>query len=278
MYCNRDEKIPAVLQEGKRKKLEEQLQEFNLAYNGEIRDTALYAAVSGPFTSFIGQENLLHFSYRRVGYLSHLLKTLNELPWQEGITGTEVIRELVRMNCNSNEVSNYLFEKIEEELMHCTTAKQKHQKLGQWQAFFRGIPVWHQMAWEKGMVSLGKELLEWIAELLGREEEGVVVKKKQSKTGETGLYYKMTVEELALRKRVERDAGYLSNRNITEMMQDLASVIHSVNTYEVSWQDLYNLFFNYNLQTVKSLTEKAFVMARILHKLEMELKKKKRNN
>jgi len=84
----------------------------------------------------------------------------------------------------------------------------------------------------------------------------------------------MTVEELALYIRVQKDAGYLKNHNISEMMEELSGIVHTPKQYDVSGQNLYNSYYKYKLTTVHSLSEKFFVFNRTLHQLEVKLKNK----
>jgi hypothetical protein len=129
------------------------------------------------------------------------------------------------------------------------------------------------MVWNKNSISLKEEMLVWIEKRTMRQgnrqggEPNTRIK-PTAKTNETGLLFMMTVEELALQKRVKKDLVI----SVTEMMQELAVILHTTKQYDVSWQNLYNCYFTYDLATIKSLTENFFVMT--LHQLEVKLKKK----
>jgi hypothetical protein len=89
---------------------------------------------------------------------------------------------------------------------------------------------------------------------------------------ETPVRVNMVWNKNSISLKEEMLVGYLSNRNITEMMQELSGILHTTKQYNVSRQNLYNCYFTYDLATIKSLTEFFFVMT--LHQLEVKLKKK----
>lgn len=278
-YVDRDAKMPLELQEIKRKQLQRLLLQFSAVFNNEMDDLPLYSAVTKPITSFLQAEVHELFSYSKTDYLFHYISALNHLPAKTKSPVMELIAILVRMNCNSIMLKKYIINKMKAEIQNCRSGKQVVSKLDDWQDFFREISVRLNMVFNKNSLYLKEEMLGWIElrllkELNGRGGKPDKLNQSTEKTEETGLLYMMTVEELALLKRVERESGFLSNRNTTEMMRELAPFLHTTKQYDVSWQNLYNCFYTLDIGTIKSLTEKMFVMSRTLHQLELTLKKK----
>jgi hypothetical protein len=278
-YLNREEKMPLALQRVKRRLLQDLLKQFTTVFNNEINDLPLYSAVTKPITSFLQAEVHELFSYSKTDYLFHYISALKHLPSKTKSPVMELISILVRMNCNSEALKKYIIDKMKAEVQKCDSDKLMGGILNNWKDFFTELPVRLNAIFNKNSVSLKEEMLRWIEIKLPKQVSGQdckSTKRNQSidKTGETGLFYMLTVEEYALLKRVEKDSGVISNRNTAEMMRQIAPLLHTVKQYDVSWQNLYNSFYNIEKTTVKSLSDKIFVITRALHQLELTLKRK----
>ena len=143
--------------------------------------------------------------------------------------------------------------------------------------------VMPDMAFHADAVSVKEDIIQWLKTALQYQPEtmsttiavSALVKEKEE-ASEKGIYYLMTVEEIALLKRVMKESGYISNRNITKLMKDVSTMVHSLHQYDVSWQNLYNSFYKFELTTIEGLNEKLFVMINRLKKMEIKLRQVKR--
>ena len=89
---------------------------------------------------------------------------------------------------------------------------------------------------------------------------------------EKGIYSSLTVEELALFVKAQKEAGLLKNKNMKQVAQNIAKDWHSKQKENISWQYLYNSMSTLDVSTIKSVDSKLMDMLNWLRKMKQGLK------
>jgi len=276
---NKDEKIPAIALS----KLQEQidLKNINDCMDG-FALAGLADIICHPFECIYNEPVNFFCSCRYAAYLQLMHEEITAFALSEQ-QQPDILSWLVSVNFNSTAFKAYYIDLISHKVKQVPTIKGKLEKLLFYQKQIGQVVVKENIALHHLSASVKEAIISWLQEEITylQQVQAMAIplpeRLSAKETGaEEGLYYKMTVEEIALFKRIMKDSGLLSNKNITVLMKDVAKTVHSVNQYEVSWQNLYNSFYKYELSTAESLQDKLFLMLNTVKKAGNKLKQQKK--
>ena len=89
---------------------------------------------------------------------------------------------------------------------------------------------------------------------------------------EKEIYSSLTVEELALFVKAQKEAGLLKNKNMKQVARAIAEDWHSKQKENISWQYLYNSMSALDVSTINSVDSKLMDMVNWLRKMKQGLK------
>lgn len=278
-YFNEEEKIPDAFLQSEKQGFCNKISLLKKSLNKTIDDNVLISIVFTVLGIFSNHSATVFITHHHFKYAQLLMTEMHHLICRKELIRLDIIRLLVYLNFNITEFKNYMVEYITAKIKSAKNRQEKAERLLLQYQFINQIQPMDGMALKPQSASVKEDIMEWISNELqcmektndSRMEAAKAVKNKEEMP-EAGIYYLLTVEEIALLKRIMKDSGYISNRNITVLMKDVSKMAHSVNQYDVSWQNLYNSFYRYDLSTTETLNEKLFVMVNTLRKLETKLK------
>ncbi|MDE3142760.1 MAG: hypothetical protein KGL19_01315 [Bacteroidota bacterium] len=278
-YFNEEEKMPDADLQTEKQSIANKLSLLKRSLSKTMDDDLLLSIVFTALAVFSNHSATVFITHHHFKYAQLLITEMHHLVSRKELIRLDIIRLLVYLNFNCTAFKNYLVEYMNAEIQTAKSRQEKAEKLLLQYRFMNQIQVMDGMALKPQSASVKEDIMEWIGNELQCMEktndsrmEAVKELKNKEEIQEAGIYYLLTVEEIALLKRIMKDSGYISNKNITVLMKDVSKMAHSVKQYEVSWLNLYNSFFNYNLTTIETLNEKLFVMLGTLRKLETKLK------
>lgn len=89
---------------------------------------------------------------------------------------------------------------------------------------------------------------------------------------EKGIYSVLTVEELGLLLKVQKDTGLLKNKNMKQVARSIAEYWHTKQKENISWQYLYNSMSTGDTATIRNLEDKLVGMVNWLRKMRSGMK------
>ena len=84
---------------------------------------------------------------------------------------------------------------------------------------------------------------------------------------EKGIYSQMTVEELGLFFKIQKDTDLIKNKNMKQVARSVAEYWHSKQKENISWQYLYNSMSSPDVGTMRALEDKLVGMVNWLRKM-----------
>lgn len=224
-------------------------------------------------------------SYRTHDYINDLF---GELENQKRIINIEGLRHpltalLIYLDFNDTSFKEYLVEQICATANNSKTIKEKIDKLSFYYKEFGQLPKKKNTSLFLAEVSVKEDMKAWLAREIKYLEKsqnlGVIVPASFHSSSEykRGIWYTYTIEELALMQRIQHDANYITNTNIIVMMQDLSKIAHTVKKHNISHNNLKNLFYKIDLDTIDSLHDKLLIMIRKLQDIKVGVIKKQKS-
>ena len=136
------------------------------------------------------------------------------------------------------------------------------------------------MALSNSFPSVQMDLVTWLftemTHLEKKQTLGIVApihfKESIEQDTEKGIYSSLTVEELALFVKVQKDTGVLKNKNMKQVARTIAEDWHSKQKDNISWQYLYNSMSKVDVGTISSLESKLMDMVNLLRKMRGGMK------
>jgi len=234
-----------------------------------------------PVSDFCNNHNV-RITYCKMQYLDHLLAELKRINKKRSNSHyPPMIELLIEMEFNCTKFIKYLTDYIDDEVQSIQTEKEKVDRL---LLHFKEINQVHSVhdSLNPTSPSVKESLSSWLKlELLyiteKQDEAGDKSKKKALSAidPDWGMHYLLTADELALFKKVKKEAGFLNIRNVTRMSEFMSENYSSKGREKTAAESYYNGYHTTNLAVHRSLYDKIMLMGRTLQKMELQLKKKK---
>ena len=276
-YFNYDERVPdATLLN---------LQETVRPQIAKLKRQLLKAGYESTLVEIVIQSVLIHYNnergqqltYRKLSYLKTLVNELEEMK-QEELTVSSypiLITFLVCMNFNIPAFKNYFIKFIHSEINKCISLAEKievisfhHKEVSQ----LRMKPCL-SLAPESPSVQL--DIVTWLFNEISYLEKKqalglaapVQFKEASDPEAEKGIYSILTVEELGLLLKIQKDTNLLKNKNMKQVARSIAEHWHTKQKENISWQYLYNSMSTVEMGTIRSLEDKLVGLVNGLRKM-----------
>ncbi|HMU46136.1 MAG TPA: hypothetical protein PKC72_07200 [Chitinophagaceae bacterium] len=226
----------------------------------------------------------ISLSYRSLAYTSELITALENL--KPGSTTANICPPLnvlvIYLNLNSTEFKDYIADCICSEVNTMNSVKEKLDRLFFYYKHINQMHTKPGVALIQDARSVKDEIKEWLAGeiryLQKTQNLGIIVpaRFKNETEYKQGIWCTYTVEEIALLHRLQHEAKFITNKKVRPMIDDLSKFIHTSSVHNISAKNLYNSFYNIDLDTIQSLNDKLFTLISHLRKLESQVKRKAR--
>jgi hypothetical protein len=276
-YCNYDHKIPdhewtllqhkwsneikIVKQKLTKFKTDKSLIEMLLAYLYNITDSSVQPTICR----------------RKMRYLNDLLIGISNLKQTKRTSNQcpPITTLLVYLDFNTTEFKDYLVDFICENAGTLTDPKARIERLS---FFYKQISQMHirpGATLRPASKSVKEDLKDWLAREIKYQEKthtiGFITPATFNQdVYNKGIWYNYSIEEMALFKRIEHEAGLITNKKIRPMIEDFAKIAHISSQHNISSKNLYNLFYNIELSTINSLHDKLFLLINQLQKIKSQ--------
>ena len=223
-------------------------------------------------------DNRQPLTYSRWEYIKELLNSLEQINPSDGYTShyTALIVQLVYMNFNATRFKCYLFKMIHNEIEAGASLPDKIEIISFHYKEIKQIQIKRDMAFTLFLPSLQMDLLTWLfnemTHLEKKQALGFVApiqfKEPGDPDSEKGIYSQMTVEELGLFFKIQKDTDLLKNKNMKQVARSVAEYWHSKQKENISWQYLYNSMSSPDVGTMRTLEDKLVGMVNWLRKMK----------
>ena len=227
-------------------------------------------------------DNRQPLTYSRWEYIKELLNSLEQINPSDGYTShyTALIVQLVYMNFNATRFKCYLFKMIHKEIEAGASLPDKIEIISFHYKEIKQIQIKRDMAFTLFLPSLQMDLLTWLfnemTHLEKKQALGFVApiqfKEPGDPDSEKGIYSQMTVEELGLFFKIQKDTDLLKNKNMKQVARSVAEYWHSKQKEIISWQYLYNSMSSPDVGTMRALEDKLVGMVNWLRKMRAGMK------
>ncbi len=223
-------------------------------------------------------------SYRKMRYLNDLLIGISNLKQTKRIANQcpPITTLLIYLDFNTTEFKDYLVDFICENAASLVDPKARIERLS---FFYKQISQLHirpGATLRPASKSVKEDLKDWLAREIKYQEKthtiGFITPANFNQdVYNKGIWYNYSIEELALFKRIEHEAGLISNKKIRPMIDDFAKIAHTSTQHNISPKNLYNLFYNIDLSTINSLHDKLFLLINHLQRIKSEVVQKQKD-
>lgn len=276
-YFNYEEKIPASkllqLQDGLKNRLAK-LQK-QLVKSGQ--DAPLVELVFKTIHMQSNNDTCQPLTYTRWEYIKKLLHSLERINPDDGYTShyPALIVQLVYMNFNATVFKNYFVKLIHAEINTGASLHDKIEIISFHHKEISQLPVKSGMALTTSMPSVQLDLVTWLftemTHLEKKQTLGIVAPVQFKEPGdpeaEKGVYSQLTVGELGLLLKIQKDTDLLKNKNMKQVARSVAEHWHSKQKENISWQYLYNSMSSPDVGTIRSLEDKLVGLVNRLRKM-----------
>lgn len=276
-YFNYDEKVPAStllnLQDGLKQRIT------------KLKKQLLKAGHDSPLIELVIQTIQIHcynktyqpLTYKKLSYLKALLQAMEEMKPEELPAShyPPLIVLLMYMNFNFPGFKNYFVKLIQAEINNCISLTDKIEIISFHHKEISQLPMKPEMALTPESYSVQLELVTWLfnemTHLEKKQTLGLVApiqfKEPGDPEAEKGIYSMLTVEELGLLLKIQKDTNLLKNKNMKQVARSIAEHWHSKQKENISWQYLYNSMSTVEMGTIRSLEDKLVGLVNGLRKM-----------
>lgn len=224
-------------------------------------------------------DSIVHptISYRKMRYVTDLLIGITNLKKTDRIANQcpPITTLLIYHDFNDTGFKDYLVDFICTNANEVEAVKAKTERL---LFFYKQISQLHMRpgaSLRPAAKSVKEDLKDWLAREIKYLEKtqslGLLVPPEFNQdVYSKGIWYSYTIEELALFKRIEHEAGLITNKKIRPLIEDFAKIAHVSSQHNISPKNLYNLFYNIELSTIDSLHDKLFLLINQLQKIKSQ--------
>ena len=252
-YFDADANIPVSI----KMKIEEEVRELmneTKEFLGLMgTDEQLINIIRDPFDKLLKEEN--------VGYQElHYLKKLN-LELKNVVNQDSALKELLQLNFNSHRFFNYYIEKIK-------PGNEKEMTTSELIVYYTyEMKIVNQTASTTNtglntqLPSIRDQLVSWIAEEVFYLEKKLLILNhpQELNVANKGSDYKvqtsLTVSHLALAVKLLLDADIIQNKNVTELLKNVAKNFKTKKSETISEDSLRNKSYNYEARTVNEMKD-----------------------
>ena len=187
---------------------------------------------------------------------------------------------LIHLNFNAPAFKNYMVKLMHAEINVGASIEDKIEIISFHHKELSQMTVKPGMALSNSLPSVQLDLVTWLftemTHLEKKQTLGIVApihfKDAGEQDAEKGIYSSLTVEELALFVKAQKEAGLLKNKNMKQVARAIAGDWHSKQKENISWQYLYNSMSALDMSTINSVDSKLMDMVNWLRKTKQGLK------
>jgi hypothetical protein len=277
-YFNYDEKVPAAMALQLQESVRLQINKTRKQLSKASHDTRLIEIIFQTVQEYYKSERGKKLTYKRLSYLKILMKELEGI--DNGETGNSHYPKLavflVYMNFNTPDFKNYFVRLIHEEINRSASLAEKievisfhHKEVSQLQ-----VKPCCSLVPESPSVQL--DIVTWLFNEMSHLEKkqtlGLVAPVEFKEPGdpdtERGIYSVLTVEELGLLLKIQKETNMLKNKNMKQVARNIAENWHTKQKENISWQYLYNSMSTVEMGTIRSLEDKLVGLVNWLRKMK----------
>lgn len=276
-YFNYEEKIPGSkllqIQNG----LKPQLAGLRKQLLKLGQDALLIELLNQTILMHSNNETCQPFTYRRWQYLKELLTSLEKINSGQEYTShyPPLIVQLVYMNFNATVFKNYFVKLIHAEINAAGSLHDKIEIISFHHKEISQLPVKSGMALTPTLPSVQLDLVTWLfTEMTHLEKKTTLAivapvqfKEPGDPEAEKGIYSQLTVEELGLFFKIQKETDLLKNKNMKQVARSIADHWHSKQKENISWQYLYNSMSSPDVGTIRALEDKLVGLVNWLRKM-----------
>jgi hypothetical protein len=280
-YFNYEEKIPAskllLLQEGLKSRLGKLKKQ--LIKGGQ--DAVLIELLLQTIQIHTNNETCQPLTYLRWNYLKELLTSIERMsPGEEYESHySSLVVQLVYMNFNATIFKNYFVKLIHSSINAAGSLQEKIEIISFHHKEISQLPVKSGMALAPSLPSVQLDLVTWLFNEMSHLEKKqtlaivapVQFKEPGDPDAEKGIYSQLTVEELGLLFKIQKETDLLKNKNMKQVARSVAEHWHSKQKENISWQYLYNSMSTVEMGTMRSLEDKLVGLVNWLRKMKGRL-------
>lgn len=280
-YFDYDEKIPVskllFLQDGLKLRLSKLRKQLLKAGH----DVGLMEILTQTILIHTNNETCQPLTYSRWQYIKDLLASLERMNPADGYAShyPSLIIQLVYMNFNATAFKNYLVKLIHAEINAAGTLHDKIEVISFHHKEISQLPVKSGMSLAPVLPSVQLDLVTWLftemTHLEKKQTLGIVAPVQFKEPGdpeaEKGIYSQLTVEELGLFFKIQKETDLLKNKNMKQVARSVAEHWHSKQKENISWQYLYNSMSNADVGTIRALEDKLVGLVNWLRKMRTKM-------
>lgn len=265
-YFDYDEKIPVskllLIQDG----LKTRLARLRKQLIKTEQETNLIELLLQTIFVHSNNETCQPLTYSRWQYIKELLASIEKMQPADGYAShyKMLVVQLVYMNFNATVFKNYLVKLIHAEINAAATLQEKIEVISFHHKEISQLPVKSGMALAPTLPSVQLDLVTWLfTEMTHLEKKTTLAivapvqfKEPGDAEAEKGIYSVLTVEEIGLLFKVQKETGLIKNKNIKQLARCVAGHWNSKQKENISWQYLYNSMSSPDVGTMRSLEDK----------------------
>lgn len=281
-YFCEEQLIPANKLLHSQAQLKARIPKISKALLSAKQDTLLISSMFETIVRHLSFDSAKKVTYRKYQYLKYLMTALEKMDCDDLPTCyySSLPALLIHLNFNATVFKNYMVKLMHAEINACASIEDKIETISFHHKELSQITVKPGMALSNSFPSVQMDLVTWLftemTHLEKKQNLGLVApihfKDAGEKEFETGIYSSLTVEELALFVKVQKDTGLLKNKNMRQVARTIAQEWHSKQKDSISWQYLYNSMSKVDAGTINSLDSKLMDMVNLLRKMRSGLK------
>lgn len=245
------------------------------------QDDVLVSILCEAIVRHLTCEAAAKVSYRKYQYLKYLMAALEKMNAEKlpSCYYPNLPALLIHLNFNATVFKNYMVNVMHAEINLCSSIEEKIEVISFHHKELSQMSVKPGMGLSPTLPSVQLDLVTWLfSEMTHLEKKqtlGIVApihfKESLERDTEKGIHSSLTVEELALFIKVQKETGLLKNKNMRQVARTIAEDWHSKQKDNISWQHLYNSTSTVDASTIKSLDGKLMDMVNLLRKMKREL-------
>ena len=222
-------------------------------------------------------DNHQPLTYSKWEYIKELLNSLEQMNSGDGNTShySGLIVQLAYMNFNATGFKKYLVKMIHKEIAVGASLPDKIEIISFHHKEINQLHIKRDMAFAPSLPSVQMDQLNWLFNEMTHLEKkqglGYVTpipfKEPGDPDSEKGIYSQMTVEEIGLFFKIQKDTDLLKNKNMKQVARSVAEYWYSKKKENISWQYLYNSMSSPDVGTMRALEDKLVGMANWLRKM-----------
>ena len=280
-YFDCDEQVPFATLLLIHKKAVLQISALKQQLTNSAHESVLVDLVLKTISYYYDPEGKKNTTYRELTYMKTFMSEITALK-EEDLNGTTyplLIKFLVYINFNNIAFKNYLVQLTREQLEKCNNLTERIELISFHLKEMSQIPIKPNTALITTANSVQSEIENWLfnemSHLEKKQSLSVAVSPSakfspERDNPEKGIYSVMTVEELGLFLRIQKDTNLLKNKNMKQVAQTVATNWHTKQKESISWQYLYNSMSTIEVNTIRNLEDKLVGMVNQLRKMRRQ--------